>query len=440
LIYMWDGDIVLLMINFEKKVLDNGLRVVLAPMNNTEAVTLLVLVGVGSRYETEKINGVSHFLEHMFFKGTKSRPEPGQVHKDLDKIGADHNAFTTKEATGFWVKTSAKDFDVALDVVSDILLEPLFKEEEVEKERNVIFQEIDMYEDNPRRKVQENLENIFFGDQPVGWDIAGSKKSVASIKREDIIHYEAENYLSENMTVVAAGNFDKEKVFAKINLAFSPVKKGKNKNFVKAKIFQKETQVKILNKETDQTHLALALRAYDMYDEKRYALDLLSTLLGGNSSSRLFSEIREKLGLAYYVYSWSDQLRDCGYLGMAAGVPHDKLSAVVENIASICSKIKKGDISSSDLDSAKSYLRGQTALRFEASDEIAHFVAGQELFYNEIKQPSDILKKIEAVGKEDVLKIAEELFRPEKLNLSVIGRHKGGEKTDKLYKKILAGV
>src|SRR3989338_171157 len=297
-----------------------------------------------------------------------------------------------------------------------------------------------MREDNPRLKAQENLENIVFGDQPVGWDIAGSKKSMASIKREDIINYEMNNYLSENMTIAAAGNFDQEKVFEKINRAFSSVKKGKNKDFVKAKMFQKETQVKISSKETDQTHLVLAVRAYDMYDEKRYALDLLSILLGGNSSSRLYSEIREKLGLAYYVYSWSDQLRDCGYLGMAAGVPHNKLDAVVENIVGICSKIKKGDISSSDLDSAKSYLRGQTALRFEASDEIAHFVAGQELFYNEVKQPSDVLKKIEAVGKEDILKIAGELFKPEKLSLSVIGRHDGGEKINKLYKKILVDL
>lgn len=428
------------MINFEKKVLGNGLRVILAPMDNTEAVTLLVLVGVGSRYETKKINGVSHFLEHMFFKGTKSRPEPGQVSSELNKIGSDHNAFTTKEATGFWVKTSAKDFDVALDIVSDILLEPLFKEEEVEKERNVIFQEIDMRKDNPRMEAQEILERVFFGDQPIGWDIAGSKKTVASIKREDIISYEAKNYLSKNMAVAVAGNFDKEKVFTKISRAFGPVKKGKNKNFVKAKNFQKETQVRIINKETDQTHLALGVRAYDMYDEKRYALDLLSTLLGGNTSSRLYSEIREKLGLAYYVYSWSDQLRDSGYLGMAAGVPHGKLSTVVENIVSICSKIKKGDIPKSDLDSAKSYLRGQTALRFEASDEIAHFVAGQELFYNEVKQPADILKKIEAVEKEDVLKIAQELFRPEKLSLAVVGRHDKSDKTNKFYKKILAGI
>lgn len=428
------------MINFEKKVLDNKLRVILAPMSNTEAVTLLVLVGVGSRYETKEINGISHFLEHMFFKGTKSRPEPGQVKKDLDKIGADYNAFTTKEATGFWVKTSAKDFDAGLDIVSDILLEPLFKKEEVEKERGVISQEIDMYEDSPKHKVQTVLESVIFGDQPVGWDIAGDKKSVASIKREDIVKYEMENYLSENMIVVAAGNFDKKEVFEKISKAFNQIKKGERKSFNKSENYQKETRVKIINKETDQTHLAIAIRAYDMYDEKRYALGLLSTLLGGNSSSRLFMEIREKLGLAYYVYSWADQLMDCGYLGMAAGVPHKKLEDVVKNIVSICSKIKNGDISQEDIDFAKNYMRGQTALRFEGSDEIASFVAGQELFYNEIKQPADLLKKIEAVKREDVLNVAKELFRPKNFNLSAIGKHKIGEKINEFFKKIIDDI
>ncbi len=428
------------MINFEKKVLDNGLRVILAPMSNTEAVTLLVLVGVGSRYETKKINGISHFLEHMFFKGTKSRPEPGQILRELDKIGADHNAFTTKEATGFWVKTSGDDFDIALDVTSEILFEPLFKKEEVEKERNVIFQEIDMRKDNSRLNVQEIMEGLFFGDQPVGWDIAGDKKSVARVKREDIVKYEAENYLSENMIVVVAGNFEKKSVFKKIDKAFGRTKKGERKSFEKADNCQKETRVKIINKETDQTHLAIAVRAYDMYDEKRYALGLLSTLLGGNSSSRLFMEIREKRGLAYYVYSWADQLMDCGYLGMAAGAPHKKLEEAVKNIVSVCSKIKNGDISQEDIDFAKSYMRGQTALRFEESDEIANFVAGQELFYNEVKQPAELLKKIEAVKKEDVLKVAKELFKPENFSLSVIGKHKVGEKTNDFFKKIIADI
>ncbi|MEK7069978.1 MAG: insulinase family protein, partial [Patescibacteria group bacterium] len=203
---------------------------------------------------------------------------------------------------------------------------------------------------------------------------------------------------------------------------------------------QKEARVKIINKKTDQTHLALAIRAYDMYNDKRYALGLLSILLGGNSSSRLFMEIRDKLGLAYYVYSWSDQLMDCGYLGVAAGVTHNNFEKALEKIISICSKIKNGDITQNDIDFAKSYLRGQTALRFEASDEIAHFVAGQELFYNKTEQPADILKRIEAVKREDVLNVAKELFKPKNFSLSVIGKHKDVEKINKFYKKILANI
>ncbi|MEK7142385.1 MAG: insulinase family protein, partial [Patescibacteria group bacterium] len=240
--------------------------------------------------------------------------------------------------------------------------------------------------------------------------------------------------------VVVAGNFVKKDIFKKISSAFDPIKKGNRRKFVKTETSQKEARIKIINKKTDQTHLALAIRAYDMYDKNRYALGLLSTLLGGNSSSRLFMEIREKLGLAYYVYSWADQLMDCGYLGVVAGVTHNNLETVLEKIISICSKIKNGDITQNDIDFAKSYLRGQTALRFEASDEIAHFVAGQELFYNKIEQPADILKRIEAVKREDVLNVAKELFKPKNFSLSVIGKHKDVEKINKFYKKILANI
>ncbi|MGB9680866.1 MAG: M16 family metallopeptidase, partial [Minisyncoccia bacterium] len=175
------------MIHFERKVLANGLRIIAAPMTNTEAVTLLVLVGTGSRYETKETNGISHFLEHLFFKGTKSRPKPGQVHKDLDKIGASHNAFTSKETTGFWVKLAPKYFNIGLDIISDIILEPLFLPEEIEKERGVILQEINMYEDEPRRKVWDILENVLFGDQPMGWDVTGTKENILKITRSDIL-------------------------------------------------------------------------------------------------------------------------------------------------------------------------------------------------------------------------------------------------------------
>ena len=424
------------MINFEKKVLDNGLRVILAPMNNTDAVTFLVLVKTGSRRETENINGISHFLEHMFFKSTKNRPGLGEVFRDLNKIGAAHNAFTSKETTGFWVKSSAKDADTSIDIISDILTTPLFKSEEMEKERNVIMQEIDMYEDSPAQKVQDVLENVLFGDQPLGWDIIGSKKTVRSIKREDIIKYEKNNYLSENMIIAAAGNIDKDKIFKKIAGNFSGIKKGNAGPFKKVKIQQKNPQVRIVKKDLDQTHFAMAVRSHDMFDEKRYALNLLSVIMGGNSSSRLFVEIREKLGLAYYVYSWSDHYSDSGYLGVAAGIPHKKLPEVVRIIAAICGNFKEKAIKKSDLNFAKGFLRGQMALKFESSDEIANFVAGQEMFYNKTMQPADILKKIERLGQEDVLSIAREIFRPERINVAVIGRQKNDKKTEGFYKNI----
>ncbi len=408
----------------------------MAPMQSTEAVTLLALAKVGSRYETKELNGISHFLEHLFFKGTKSRPNPGDIHKELDKIGAVHNAFTTKESTGFWIKSSAKDFDVGLDIVSDILLEPIFKQEEIEKERGVILQEISMYEDDPRRRVIEILEGVVFGDQPIGWDIAGKKENISGIKRDDIIKYEADNYLSENMAVVLAGNIEKEKMFKKISVTFGKIKKGRNKPPLGAEIHQDSPRVKIASKDSDQTHLALAARAYDMFDEKRYASGLLSVILGGNMSSRLVSEIREKLGLAYYVYAYDDQYLDCGYLGMGAGVPHNKIEEVLKKIRDIISGVKEKEIFKSDLDDAKSFVRGQTALRFESSDAIAGFAAEQELFYEKIMQPDEILEKIEKISQNDILNTARDIFRPDKINVAVIGKHDNPDKK----REVLEGI
>lgn len=428
------------MFKFEKKTLENGLRVILAPMKNTEAVTLLVLVGVGSRYEVKNLNGISHFLEHLFFKGTKSRPEPGQVLRDLDRVGASHNAFTSKETTGFWVKLSAKDFDVGLDVISDILLEPLFDKKEMEKERGVIMQEIDMIEDNPQRKIGDILEEVSYGNQPVGWHIIGSKETVNAIRREDIIKYESNNYLSENMIVAAAGNFDEKEVLSKIEKFFKKAKKRENSPVEKFTELQKEPTTKIIDKKSDQTHFAIAAKGYDMFDDRRYALNLLSVILGGNSSSRLFTEIREKMGLAYYVYAWGDQYMDCGYLGMAAGIPHEKLETVINKIKEIIKEIKEKGISGKELEFAKSFIRGQMALNFETSDQIASFIASQELFYKKIMQPDEILERIEKVSQDDILKVAGDIFKPEKINMAVIGRHPDSAKKEEFYKGIFSKI
>ncbi len=409
-------------------------------MENTEAATLLVLVGVGSRYEIKKINGISHFLEHLFFKGTKSRPKAGDVFKELDHVGASYNAFTSKENTGFWVKSHAKDFDTSLDIVSDILLEPLFKKKEIEKERGVILQEISMYEDDPRRKVLDNIENVIYGDQPVGWDVIGSKENVMAISRNDIVNFKKKNYLAENIVVAVAGDIDKEKIFQKIEKVFGRIDSGKNKMYQKATVLQKAPCVKIIKKDSDQTHLALAARGYSMFDERRYALNLLSVFLGGNMSSRLFAEIREKLGLAYYVFAFGDQYMDCGYLGMAAGIPHEKLTTVVDKIAKIISSVKQKGVSKKELDFAKGFVRGQMALDLESTDEIASFLANQELFYKKILQPEDILEKIEKVAQNDILKVAGEIFAPNKINMAVIGKQDDSAKNNEFYKKLFSKI
>jgi predicted Zn-dependent peptidase len=426
------------MIEYKEKVLSNGLRLITAPMKSTQAVTLLVLVGVGSRYETKKINGISHFLEHLFFKGTKSRPRPGQVHEDLNRIGSIYNAFTSKETTGFWVKTATKDVNISLDIVSDILLEPLFKEEEIEKERGVILQEISMYEDQPQRRVWDIFENVMYGDQPVGWDITGTKETVASIRRQDILDYRQHNYLSKNMVVVAAGNIDSKEMFQKIEDYFGKIKKGENSMARKARISQNSPRVKIINKDSDQTHLALGTIGYDMYDDRRYTLNLLSVILGGNFSSRIFKEIREKLGLAYYVFARGDQYSDCGYLGIGAGIPHLELARVIKKINEILNAVKKEGVTKDELSFAKSYLRGHLALSMETSDEVADFCATRKLFYGEIMQPELIFENIEKVSQDDILRVANDIFRPEKFNMVAIGKQLEPVKKTSFYQDLFS--
>jgi len=425
-------------IEFEKKVLKNGLRVVLASMKNTEAITLLVLVGVGSRHETKNVNGISHFLEHMFFKGTKSRPRPGQVFRDLDRIGAAFNAFTKKDMTGFWVKTSSKDFGVGLDVVSDILLEPLFNKEEIEKERGVILQEIGMYEDEPRNKVWDNLFSVLYGDQPLGWSIAGPKETVLSIKRKDVIDYKSKNYLSKNMVVVLAGDFENGDIFPKVEKVFGRISPGKNRSAKKAGIDQKSPRVGITNKASDQTHLLLAAKSFGLFDERRYGANVLDVILGGNISSRLFSEIREKLGLAYYVFSDNSYFEDTGFLGIGTGTGHGSLETCVRKTLEILKKLKNKKVSTRELGAAKSFLRGRMALGMEMSDAVAGYCAENEFFFHRIEQPEEYLEKIEKVSQNDILKIASDMFKPNKMSMAVIGAHEDAQKKEEFYKKLIS--
>ncbi len=408
------------MTDYQKYALPNGARVVLIPNKNTEAVTLAVLFGVGSRDENTKLAGISHFLEHLFFKGTKKRSSSGAISRELDKIGASYNAFTSKEETGFWVKSASKDFKIALDVLGDMLLNSLFDNKEIKKEKSVIEQEMDMNEDNPRRKVHDVLENIVFGDEPIGRDIIGKKESLKSITREDILHHKQKYYLGKNTVIAVAGNFKTKEVLEDIKKVFGRLPRKARPEILKTNLHKQESKVKIKTKKVDQTHFSLGFRSFDMYDEKRYVLDILAVVLGGCMSSKLFQEIRVKKGLAYYIYASPSYYRDAGIFGISSGVRHDKLEEAVGAVVKIIREIKKKGLKSEELKNAKSHIRGQLALQFETTDDVAGYFANQELFYNKIIMAKEIMDKIEKVTNRDIVEVANEIFTRDNTSLAVI--------------------
>ncbi|MEW5907972.1 MAG: pitrilysin family protein [Patescibacteria group bacterium] len=427
------------MFHFEKKILNNGLRVILVPIKNSQAVTLQILVNTGSKNETKEINGISHFLEHMFFKGTKRRPNPGDIDKELDKIGASHNAFTSSEITGFWIKSSAEHLDIILDIMADIIFNSLFKEEEIEKEKGVILEEINTIEDMPQRKIMDVLPDVVYGDQPIGWPVVGIKETVEKINKTNLLYYQSKNYIAPNVVLIVAGNINIEDSFEKINNLFSGLEKKEIIERKKTKIIYLPN-IKILEKKTDQSHLAIGIHAYDMFDERRYALNILSIILGGNTSSKLFMEIRQKLGLAYYVASFSWLQTDSGLMVMRAGISHNNLEKTVKKMVDILSEFKERGVAERELEDAKSFIKGQMALSFETTDEVADFYGEQELFYKKIMQPEEILEKVEKVTNGDILKIAQDIFNPEKINIAVIGKQEDRKKDEELYKNLFLKI
>jgi predicted Zn-dependent peptidase len=409
--------------HFKKTIFKNGLRLITAPMKETQTVTVVVAVAAGSKYENKKNNGLSHFLEHMFFKGTKKRPNTKDIASVMDNVGGEFNAFTGQESTVYYTKVDSKHLDLALDVVSDIYLNSKLDEKEINRERGVILQEINMYEDTPMILVQEMFEELLYGDQPAGWRIIGPKKNIERMGRKDFSDYMRKLYTAPNTVVCVAGNLDHEDVSKKVAKMFGGAKKGKVNTKPKVWEKQSEPQIKIKHKKTDQAHLVLGARAYDMSHPDRFALSLLSNILGGTMSSRLFLSVRERLGLAYYISSAYESSTDSGYFTVRAGVDTDpkKIEKTVKTIIGEIRKIRDKKVSDKELKKAKDNLRGRTALSLESSDEVASFLVGQELLKREIKKPQEILSEIDKVTVNDILRVAKDIFVDSKLNLAIIG-------------------
>jgi len=418
--------------DYKKTTLKNGLRIITLPVKGTETIASLVLVGTGSKYETKDINGVSHFLEHMFFKGTKKRPTKLAISETLDKVGGDFNAFTSQEFTGYWAKTDAGHFSLALDWVSDIFLNSKIPIEEIQKEKGVILEEINMYLDNPMRHVADLWTDLLYGDQPAGWRILGTEEVIRGISRPQFVKYLKNHYSSKNTVVVIAGKITHDSALKAVKKCFKTI----NTNDVKDKLSVEEKQSKpeaiIHYKETDQTHLLLGVRGYDIFHSDKYTLGLLGTILGGYMSSRLFMSIREEQGLAYYIGTGVDSSTDTGVLATRAGVDNTKADKAVMSIIKEYSKMADQKISASELKKAKDYTKGSTLIGMESSDEQASFVGFQELLTGKILTLEQKFAKIEEVTVNDIQRVARDIFKPSKLNLALIGPFKDKSKFEKL--------
>ena len=417
-----------------KGVLKNNLRVVSTYMPSVESVTVMILVKSGSRYEEKRTNGIAHFAEHMFFKGTKKRPSALDISSLIDGIGGEFNAFTSKEFTGYYVKASKDHIELCLDVVSDMLLNSLFTKEEIDRERNVIAEEIRMYLDTPMRYVPDVYEALLYGDQPLGWDTAGNLESLKNIKRADFFKYIKDFYTPSNMLVVISGGVKPDTAKLLTDEFMGSIKDNKARGFLPVKIKQEKPAIKTHYKDSQQAHFCLGVRSYPRGHKDRYKLALLNTILGSSMSSRLFIQLRERRGLAYYVRSGAEEYYDAGTLVAQAGVmpknTNEAIKVVLDEFAKICFE----PVKEVELRKAKEYLKGKLILELEDSREVSHLFGLQELLEGSLRTPKEIIANIEKVAAEDIQKVAKNIFKNESLNLAIVGPYKESAGFEKILK------
>ncbi len=394
------------------------------PMKDNPTVTVLVMVEAGSKYETKEINGISHFLEHMCFKGTTKRPKAIDISGELDSVGAQYNAFTSREYTGYYAKADYKHLPMLLDVISDIYLNPVFNEKEIEKEKGVIIEEINMYEDLPHRKIQVVFMNLLYGDQPAGWDIAGTKENIRNMKRDDFQDYRKNHYVTSATTVVVAGKFDEKRTLNNLQKIWGGISSGKKKGKIKTKELQKKPEVLLQHKNTDQTHLVLGVKSFDTYSKNNPVLRVLTTILSGGMSSRLFQKLRNDMGICYYVNAENDTYTDHGVFQVSAGLDNKRVKEGIVAILEELRRLRTDSVSEDELNKVRQQIQGNLYLGLETSDSFAEYCGYQEILKRPIKTPEQIIAETEAVTAEDIKKMANKIFQDKNLNLAIIGRFK----------------
>jgi predicted Zn-dependent peptidase len=415
---------------FERQVLPNGLRILTADLPYAQSVTCMVMLAAGSRYETAESNGIAHFSEHMFFKGTERRPDARAIAGEIDAIGGEFNAFTGKESTAYFVKCAAEHRDVALDVIVDMLRRSKFDGEEIEREKGVIIEEMNMYFDTPRDYIGGVYEELVYGNQPLGWEILGRKETIRAATRETFLDYLGHWYHPERMVVGIAGRIGDDAVERVSELLGDiPAVPTGRPEAVKPYL---NGRVKLFTKASDQAHVVLGAPSYPLEHPDRYVLQMVATVLGGGMSSRLFTEVRERRGLAYYVYGLNHSYTDAGSLYSQAGVDINRIDEAVSTIANELKGIAAEPVPADELDKAKSFAKGRFVLQLESPQGLIMFGLRKEVLERKAPDPDEVLAGITAVTAEDVQRVAQDVLANDRLRLAVIGPFDDPDRFEKL--------
>ena len=417
--------------SYERHTLDNGVRIVLAPMPQAQSVTVALMYAAGSRYETRETNGIAHFAEHMFFKGTENRPSSRDIAGEIDAIGGEFNAFTGKEYTGYYVRCAAEHRDTALDVLVDMLRHSKFAAEEIEREKGVIIEEMNMYFDTPRDYIGGVYEDLLYGDQPLGWDIIGRKDTVRGATRDAFMQYIERWYKPERLVVGIGGKIEGD-VTEAIEQHLGDLEPAETGEPDPVSANGNGSRVRVHTKQSDQAHIALGVPSYPITHPDRYALQLLATVLGGGMSSRLFTEVRERRGLAYYVFGTNHSYTDAGSLYAQAGVDINRIDDAVSTVAAELRRIADEAVPADELEKARSFAKGRFVLQLENPHGLIMYGLRKEVLEGQTVDPAEVLAELDKVTGGDVQRVARDLIDDRRLRLALIGPFDDAERFEKL--------
>ena len=418
---------------YKKITLDNGLKIITCPMPHTRSVSVLFFVMAGSCYEQDGVAGISHFIEHMCFKGTSKRQTSHEISEAIEGVGGIMNGGTDREITSYWCKLASQHFEMAVDVIIDLLRNPLFRAEDVDKERQVIIEEINMSLDSPQQRVGMIFDELMWPGKPMGRDVAGSKETVNATTREQMLQYLNSAYTPDNMLVSIAGNFETAKAVELLRQATADWQKGIAPEYRESKVEQAGPRTRIEYRETEQVNLVLGVEAPSIFHPDRFAVDLLSMMLGEGMSSRLFTEIREKLGLAYDIHSYVEHFRETGVFVVQAGIDPEQTEKALQAILSQLSLVRDG-ISEGELKKAREMAKGRLLLSMENSRNVAGWYGAQEVLTGKIMMIDEVTQIIGNITLEDIKRVAGDLFTTERLNLAIVGPIKDDGSIAKLMK------